>query len=377
MSQSKSLPNDNHTQLHHQLKSLIPSLSRDSHKGQAGRTCIVGGSQSYTGAPYFASMTTYKLGADLVTVLCSVDSAVPIKSYSPELMTRPTLIPRYLASVHGVNENAGPSKSDSEIVSGIARTVKSEVIEKINVLIVGPGLGKDELVVQSVNAIIKLAQEQLLPVIVDGDGIHVVLTYPDTIRNYSHAILTPNAAEFRRLYQKFLPNKNPPSMSLPVDQSLVERIEQSKHTLGGYLELTDKLCADTVDLANAMGGVTIVRKGPIDIISDGHQALYVALEGAPRRCGGQGDVLTGAIGIVAAWNYIRQQKANDGDKDSSSDQRLKGELLAAYGGCVFVRQSAALSFQAHGRSMLASHLVDNMEQVIENWVPVKQKPSAL
>lgn len=52
-------------------KQLVPPLSKDRHKGQAGRIGVFGGSLEYTGAPYFAAISALKVGADLVHVFCS------------------------------------------------------------------------------------------------------------------------------------------------------------------------------------------------------------------------------------------------------------------------------------------------------------------
>lgn len=66
--------------------SIIPPLSSDLHKGQAGRIAVIGGSRDFTGAPYFAGISSLKVGADLSYVICTQDAAPAIKCYSPELM---------------------------------------------------------------------------------------------------------------------------------------------------------------------------------------------------------------------------------------------------------------------------------------------------
>lgn len=43
------------------VKACIPPLDGGSHKGQAGRIGIVGGSLEYTGAPYFAGISALKV----------------------------------------------------------------------------------------------------------------------------------------------------------------------------------------------------------------------------------------------------------------------------------------------------------------------------
>ncbi len=43
------------------VRSLFPVLTHSKYKGQCGRICVIGGSQEYTGAPYFAAISSLKL----------------------------------------------------------------------------------------------------------------------------------------------------------------------------------------------------------------------------------------------------------------------------------------------------------------------------
>ncbi|KAJ3287334.1 hypothetical protein HK104_008650 [Borealophlyctis nickersoniae] len=73
------------------IKKFIPPLTEALHKGQAGRIAVIGGSEDYTGAPYFAGIASLKVGADLCHVFCERNAGVVLKSYSPELMVHPYL----------------------------------------------------------------------------------------------------------------------------------------------------------------------------------------------------------------------------------------------------------------------------------------------
>lgn len=50
--------------------SCIPPLDTGSHKGQAGRIGIIGGSLEYTGAPYFAGISALKVSTYLQIYFC-------------------------------------------------------------------------------------------------------------------------------------------------------------------------------------------------------------------------------------------------------------------------------------------------------------------
>lgn len=55
---------------------------------QLGRVGIFGGSKDYTGAPFYASIASLRMGADLAYVFTAQEAAPAIKAYSPELMVR-------------------------------------------------------------------------------------------------------------------------------------------------------------------------------------------------------------------------------------------------------------------------------------------------
>ena len=50
-----------------------------------------------------------------------------------------------------------------------------------------------------------------------------------------------------------------------------------------------------------MNNMIIMKKGMIDLISDGNISYYVSIEGSLKRCGGLGDILSGILGTFV--NY--------------------------------------------------------------------------
>jgi len=71
------------------LDACILPLTPEAHKGSSGRVGVLGGSQRYTGAPYYAGMAALHVGSDLAFVFCADEASLAIKSYSPELMVAP------------------------------------------------------------------------------------------------------------------------------------------------------------------------------------------------------------------------------------------------------------------------------------------------
>ncbi len=78
------------------------------------------------------------------------------------------------------------------------------------------------------------------------------------IKGYPHAVLTPNAIEFSRLVHSVL-NWNDVGPSTNPDPLLVGEV------------------------ARQLGGLTIVHKGSIDIISNGSHTEFCKEDGSPRR----------------------------------------------------------------------------------------------
>ncbi|XP_076409872.1 ATP-dependent (S)-NAD(P)H-hydrate dehydratase isoform X6 [Peromyscus maniculatus bairdii] len=202
------------------VRNIVPALTSKKHKGQDGRIGIVGGCQEYTGAPYFAGITALKVGADLTHVFCAREAAPVIKSYSPELIVHPVL--------------------DS---SGAVEEVE-KWLPRLHALVVGPGLGRDSLLLNNVRGILEATKARDIPVVIDADGLWLVAQQPALIRGYQKAVLTPNRVEFSRLWEAVF--------SSPMDAT-----NQSDSIL---------------KLSQALGNITVVQKGEQDLISNGQQA---------------------------------------------------------------------------------------------------------
>jgi ATP-dependent NAD(P)H-hydrate dehydratase len=109
-------------------------------------------------------------------------------------------------------------------------------------------------------------------------------------------------------------------------------------------------------------GATLVQKGQTDIIARGAApALHCDAAGAPRRCGGQGDVLAGTTGVFVAWAVDAARRAGDA---SAADL-----ALAAYAACLVTRTSAARAFEARKRSMVAGDLIGELGAAMEAIAP--------
>lgn len=241
--------------------------------------------------------------------------------------------------------------SQGQTASQIAKDI-SALLDRLHAVVVGPGLGRDSLMQDTAAIIISEVRKRQMPLVVDADGLFLVQNRPEVVQGYASAVLTPNVMEFKRLCDK-----------MGVDPEKVE---------GGR----DKVCAE---LARRLGGVTIVQKGRQDVISNGKDTMIVNIEGGLKRCGGQGDVLTGCLGTLLAWKklysegvwkYLLHLPLLWDLSDIRHDNSLKDEemtALAAFGACCTARYCSRQAFAKHKRAMQASdmvHEVGNAYQVL-------------
>lgn len=281
-------------------RAVVPKLSANRHKGQAGRIGIIGGSLEYTGAPYFAAISSLKVGADLVHVFCMRDAATVIKSYSPELIVHPIL----------------------DAVNSI--DLIQPWLERLHVLVIGPGLGRDETVLATVTQLIYLCKDLRKPLVIDADGLFLLSQNLNIIKDYNGIVLTPNVMEFERLFGK------------------------------------DGIDFDTKMNEVGIDGKTILEKGFTDkIYCTGRLNDYLELSGggSGRRCGGQGDLLSGSIATFICW-AIQHGDQNVGP-------------VSCYAACCLVKELNRRAFADKGRSMIASDMIDYIHPVFIDLFEVR------
>ncbi|WYZ42584.1 hypothetical protein EsH8_VI_000283 [Colletotrichum jinshuiense] len=311
------------------VQRMIPPMLEKFHKGQLGRVAVLGGSVDYTGAPYFSAMASARLGCDMSHVICTPGAASVIKTYSPNLMVHPLM---------RQSPEASPSDSKDADADQISRPI-IDMLSRLHVLVIGPGLGRDPLMQDTVARVIRAAREKSIPLVLDADALLVVQKDPSLVRGYALAVLTPNVVEFSRLCQ-----------TLKVDE------EKAKEKAEGGGE--EKETAKVEALARALDGVTIVQKGSKDFISNGQDTLIVDLEGGLKRSGGQGDTLTGSIATFLGWRHAYLNGLWDtGDQTLAEDELVR---LAAFGGSAITRESSRRAFLKKGRSLQASDLTDEV-----------------
>ena len=265
-------------------------------------------------------MASARLGCDLSYVFCEPSASATIKSYSPNLMVSPIL--RSHASIQCKEEADKPEDLAKPII---------DMLPRLHVLVIGPGLGRDEVTLKQVGAVIKTARSRTppVPMVIDADGLFLIQEQPDLVKGYKECILTPNVVEFGRL-----------AKSLNIDVKGDD---------------SGQACQK---LANALEGVCVIQKGPSDYISNGESITVSDFQGGLKRSGGQGDTLTGSLGTFLGW----RQAYHEGLWDIKGDKMSQPEtlLVAAFAGSAITRECSRRAFVKRGRSLQAADLTEEV-----------------
>ncbi|KAJ1928868.1 hypothetical protein IWQ60_001664 [Tieghemiomyces parasiticus] len=230
----------------------------------------------------------------------------------------------------------GVVDDDGSTVDSIVERV-AQLLPRLHVLVVGPGLSRDDLMLQCTAEVINKAKERNIPIVVDADGLYALQRDPQLLAGYPNCIITPNINEFKRLCEA-------------TDVST-----------------EDKTQGDAARaLSRALGGVTVIQKGRQDIVSNGEEILVCEEEGGLKRCGGQGDVLSGVLGTFMAWGVAYQSNVWKHGREVDP-QRIP--MLAAYAGCCVTRRASRKAFEKFRRATMTVNLLDFIQAAYEELFP--------
>jgi ATP-dependent NAD(P)H-hydrate dehydratase len=230
----------------------------------------------------------------LVHVFCPQAAAPIIKSYSPELIVHPLL----------------------DTSNAIAQI--EPWLERLHVLVIGPGLGRDETVLQTVAKLIQRCRQLQKPLVIDADGLFLLTQDISLVKDYNGVVLTPNAIEFSRLFGE------------------------------------DR--ANTITSMEKLGqGVTVIEKGQNDLIYDVVSKVIVKCPegGSGRRCGGQGDLLAGSLATFYCWALQVEQEINPA-------------IVACFAASYLTKNCNSYAFVLKGRSMVCSDMIEQIHSVFED-----------
>ncbi|MBZ5606999.1 MAG: NAD(P)H-hydrate dehydratase [Acidobacteriia bacterium] len=223
----------------------------ESNKGMYGHVLVIAGGRGKSGAAALAGIAALRAGAGLSTVASSESAINAIASHAPEIMTEPL-----------------PETETGSISSAALEPAwLPRILEKKDVIALGPGLGHDPDTVQFIRRVVT---ELRVPMVVDADGLNAMGR--QDLRCHGPRIFTPHPGEMSRL----------------TGQTVAE------------------IQADRIATARAFAterGVYLLLKGNRSVMAAPDGRVWINPTGSPALAtAGTGDVLTGMIaGLVAQF----------------------------------------------------------------------------
>lgn len=114
-----------------------------------------------------------------------------------------------------------------------------------------------------------------------------------------------------------------------------------------------------VKLAKQLNNLTIMKKGSVDIISDGNQTITNNTMGSLKRCGGIGDILSGITGTYSCWC---DQASKTDENFFQGDEITNPMIIAAYAASIATRCSSFRACDNNNRSLIASDIIKEIAE---------------
>jgi NAD(P)H-hydrate epimerase len=226
------------------VKSRIPPIRFDAHKGTRKHLALVGGGLGMPGAIVLACRAALRSGIGLVRALVAPGNVAAILEAAPS-----ALISEWPRSEKGVSTD----------ISGWA-----------DAMVIGPGLGRSSDTRELVERILRGSH---VPALLDADALNVFEGEAATLGALlvgRPAVITPHVAEFARL--------------AGVD---VKDVIENRFDIG-------------VDLARTLGATVLLKGSPTVVFTPDGRRFVVARGTAALGIGGSGDILAGVAGTLLA-----------------------------------------------------------------------------
>ena len=190
-----------------------------------------------------------------------------------------------------------------------------DFIRNIDILVIGPGLGRDNSTQRLAR---RLIAEAAGPTVIDADGLNALAGHLDLLKSKTIKILTPHPGEMARL------------SGISVAKVESRRKEIARKFASGY-------------------NVAVVLKGHRTVVSGSRGDLYINQTGNPGMAtAGSGDVLTGMIAAFLGQGLSAFEAAKFGVYLHG----LAGDLAAK---------------DKTQPGMIASDIIDNIPRAMKFW----------
>jgi NAD(P)H-hydrate epimerase len=207
---------------------------------------VIGGNETYSGAPALVAEAALRTGVDLAYVAAPEKTAYAISSLSPDLIT-----------VKLKGEHLNPDNV----------SVLESYLKTVDAVALGPGLGLHSETKKAVKMVTDAVEKAGKPLLLDADGLKAFAGFKRKLG--VPLVLTPHAGEY-----SILMGEKPPDV------------------------LKEK--AMEVQKAASKLDAVILLKGSVDVVSDGKRVRFNFAGNPGMTVGGTGDVLSGVVAALLA-----------------------------------------------------------------------------
>ena len=148
--------------------SLLPKRVSNSHKGNYGHLLIIGGSRKYSGAAVLSSKASFRTGCGLVTVASIDECCNSVRCQFPEVIFLPL------------------TDNGEGIISRNNISTLLEYINRINTIVIGPGIGLHSDILDIIKSFITCYSGNLL---IDADALNILSNNLDILKSSSAKIV--------------------------------------------------------------------------------------------------------------------------------------------------------------------------------------------
>ena len=232
--------------INHEQK--LPPRNINGHKGDFGEVLFIAGAASHFGAPYFSALSFLKAGGGY-SRLAAPHAIIPsVAAKGSEIVFIP-------------QRDTGSGSISMENKDALL-----SLSEKMDMVVIGPGLSLDRETQQLVR---ELAQAIDKPILIDGDGISALCQDLNIIKERQAAtILTPHSGEMSRMTNVSVTE---------IEQHKIDILQRKARNLQAI----------------------VVLKGAHSLIGYPDGRVFINMSGnSGMATAGSGDVLTGAIAAM-------------------------------------------------------------------------------
>jgi len=277
------------------VKKFVPVRKSSSRKGDNGKVLVLGGRNINNKEPALSSLAALKTGTDLVYTCVPKINVQATRAVSPNLIVIPLV--------------------DSKLTRGAVNKLLGQIPVDLDSATIGMGLSIQDP--EALKLLVKSLLDRDVRLSLDATAL---VSYILPLLSGKNVVVTPHAGEFKKMFGE-----------VPPDSKKAR------------ITMVEKFAKDH--------SITILLKGPTDIISNGTKTYINPTNIPGMTVGGTGDILSGIIAGMLARNR----------------NALESAVISAY----FNGLAGKSTQKKLGSHMTATDLLDALPSVMKSFDKIK------